>query len=84
MFWEFPGIGLLDPCGIYHFRNAPLGHYFSGYFFLSFYSLLSSLLGATLVYVYIVSVSCFVLLFLSLFFVSCFCLKYTSYVCMYV
>ena len=35
---------LLDPCGIYHFRNAPPGHSFSGYFFPSFYSLFFSLL----------------------------------------
>ena len=53
---------LLGPCGICHFRNAPPGHSFFGfYLFPSFYSLFSSSLGVTLV-----SVSSFSLLFLFL------------------
>ena len=76
MFGKFPGLvlGLLDTCEIYHFRNAPPGHSFSGCLFPSFYSLFSSHLGVTLVpdsvfYLWFLSVvpeSSFCLLFLSL------------------
>ena len=73
MFWEVSGIGSEVigplPSGTHYFRNALPGHSFSGYFFPSFYSFLSSPLGVTLVPD---SGSC--LFFLSLVFISCFCL----------
>ena len=88
MFGKFPGLvlGLLDTCEIYHFRNAPPGHSFSGCLFPSFYSLFSSHLGVTLVpdsvfclwFLSVVPESSFCLLFLSLVFESGFSVLFLS------